>query len=185
MKVIILPRRVLAWVALVLACGVLVWYAWSGPPVATTGVSVLHGDQVSPVQPHESGTPSPENGARVGGEAGRGLAVQVALDREQSRAERLEELRTVAEQPGTSALTRDEVQRRVLEEIDRATKEEELEELLEVKGYGDALVVLNNRGLTISLQGRLPSTAAAARLGELAARMTGLSPERIVIMDGR
>lgn len=185
MKVIILPRRVLAWVALVLACGALVLYAWSGPPVATTGVSVLHGDQVGPAQPHESGTPPPSAEAPVGDQARNGLAVQVAMERERSRAERLEELKAIAEQPGTSAMTRDEVQRRVLDELDRGAKEEELEELLEAKGYENVVVVLNNRGLTVSLEGRLPSAAAAARLGELASRMTGLSPERIVIMDGR
>jgi hypothetical protein len=118
-------------------------------------------------------------------QAGRGFAVQVALERERSRAERVEQLQAIAADPATSTLTRDEVQRRLLDELDRAAKEKELEELLKAEGYEDVVVVLNNRGLTLSLRGRLPDSAAAARLGELGSRMTGLAPERIVIMDGR
>ncbi len=178
MRVIVLPRRALAWLALVVCCGALLWYAFSGPAAVTTGVAVYHREP--PVTPHPSGTPAP-----APGETARALAVETAMERERARSERLEWLRSIAADPGTSTLTRDEVQRRVLDELDQAAKEEELGELLKSEGFGDSVVVLNDKGLTISVHGRLLDQLTAARLGELASRMTGLPPERIVLVDGR
>lgn len=178
-RIIVLPRRVLAWLALAACCAALLWYAVSGPPAATTGVAVHQ--PLSPARPHESGTPAPTPEEAVS----RGRAVETVMERERSRSERMEWLRSMAADPGTSALTRDDVQRRMLEELDRATKEAELEALLAAEGFADTVVVLNDQGLTLSVRGRLADAAVAARLGEMASRMTGVSPERIVIIDGR
>ena len=172
-----MPRRVLAWLVLVGCCGALLGYAFSRPAAVTTGVTVEGGQ---PVRPHESGTPAP-----VPDEVGQDWAAATALEREQSRSRRLEWLKAIAEDPETSAVTRDDAQRRLLDELDRAGKEQELAGLLAAKGFPGAVVVLNDRGLTISVRGKLADPAAVARLGELASRMTGLPPERIVIMDGR
>ncbi|MDI6870021.1 MAG: SpoIIIAH-like family protein [Bacillota bacterium] len=181
MRVILLPRRFLAWLALVLCCGALLWYAFSRPPAVTTGVAVQ--DQLPPARPHQSGTPAPVPD-ETSGDA-RGFAVETAMERERARSERLEWLQAISSDPATSSVTRDDAQRRLLQELDRAEKEQELTRLLEAEGFKDSLVVLNDRGLTLSLRGRLADVAVAARLGELASRMTGLPPERIVIMDGR
>lgn len=183
MRVIILPKRVLAWLALALVCGGLLWYGLSGPNAVSTGV-VVHSPESAPDRPHEAGTPAPE--PEETGRAGEGsFAAETVLERERDRSARVELLRKLAADPATSAVTRDDVQRRLLDELDRAGKEEELEDLLAAEGFSDALVVLNDRGLTISVRGRLVDMREAARLGELASRMTGLSPERIVIIDGR
>lgn len=172
-----MPRWVLGWLALVVCCGALLGYAYSRPAAVTTGVAV-QGE--SPWQPHESGTPAP-----APEETARDWAAETVLEREQSRSQRLEWLKAIAEDPETSAVTRDDAQRRLLDELDRAGKEQELAGLLAAKGFAGAVVVLNDRGLTISVRGKLADPAAVARLGELASRMTGLPPERIVIMDGR
>lgn len=184
MRVIIVPRRVLAWLALVLACAGLLWYGLSGPAAVKTGV-VVHSPLDTPGRPHESGTPAPApEETRLPNRSG-SFAAETALERDRSRSARVELLRKLAADPATSAVTRDDVQRRLLDELDRAAKEEELQELLKAEGFSDAFVVLNDRGLTISVRGRLVDAREAARLGELASRMTGLSPERIVIIDGR
>lgn len=190
MRVIVLPRRALAWVALVVCCGALVWYALSGPSIVTTGVAVHHPG--TPVQPHQSGTPTPvpgDGGYSSGAEAGAGraadFAVELAMEREHTRAERLDWLRSIASDPSATDLTRESAQRRLLDELDRAAKEEELVALLAAEGFADSVVVLNDRGLTLSVRGRLTDPATVARLGELASRMSGVPPERIVIMDGR
>lgn len=179
MRVVLVSRQALGWLALVLACGALLWYAYSGPATVTTGVPAAPQPFTPPVKPHESGTPAPQPEELAPSTVGN------ALQRARARSERLEWLQTLAADPGTSTVTRDEVQRRLLEELDRAAKEEELEGLLQVEGFAGSLVVLNNRGLTISIPGRRLAPTSAARLGELASRMTGLAPERIVLMDQR
>lgn len=188
MRLVMVTKRALVWGLLALVCLALVGYALSGPPATTTGVAVYH--RPEPATPHESGIsgppPEPSNATDLTQPApARATAIDTALERERNRAQRLEVLRTLAAEPGTSSLTRDEAQRRLLDELDRAAKEEELLEVLEAEGFDDSLVVLTTRGLTISIHGRRLDPATAARLGELASRMTGLPPERIVLTDGR
>ncbi|MGE5552788.1 MAG: SpoIIIAH-like family protein [Betaproteobacteria bacterium] len=190
MRVILLPRRVLAWLALILCCGALLWYAFSRPQTVSTGARP---EMVSEeARPHQSGTPAPVPGESLLDDAdwatisrARNFAVETAMERERARSERLEWLRTIAADPATSSVTRDDAQRRLLAELDRADREQELTRLIKAEGFADPVVVLNDRGLTICLSERLSNPAVAARLGELASRMTGLSTERIVIVDGR
>jgi stage III sporulation protein AH len=189
MRLILLPRRVLSWLALVLCCGALLWYGFSRTATVSTDASPA---EAPPVRPHPSGTPAPvpgevlrESGVAPELSRARNFAVEAAMERERARSERLEWLRALGADPTASAVTRDDAHRRLLSELDRAAKEQELVRLLAAEGFGDPMVVLTERGLTINLPGRISGVAVAARLGELASRMTGLPPERIVIMDGR
>lgn len=188
MRIVVVPKRALAWGLLVLVCLALLGYAFSGPPSTTTGVAVYH--RPEPVTPHESGTPGPSPEAPATGvpaapATARVSAIETAIERERARSRRLEVLKALAAEPAATSLTRDEAQRRLLDELDRAAKEEDLVEVLEAEGFPDSLVVLTSRGLTLSIHGRRLDPVTAARLGELASRMTGLSPERIVLTDGR
>lgn len=195
MRYIVLSRgRVWLWIGVV-ALVLLAWYGLSGPPVEvpTSGVSIHRADDgpSSAVDPVEGQTVDPvvsPDATRQTGDPPAGnseFVAQYNLERSRQRSYRTETLARIIDDPATSQVVRDEAQRKMLADLDVQTKEEELARLLTAEGFRDPVVVLNDRGLTISLYGSVLDGSTATRVGELAARMTGVSPEKIVIMERR
>ena len=195
MRFMVLSRRTIWLCAGVAVMALLLWYGLSGPPaeVPTSGVSIhrIEGEPGLATSPAESPANNPAADTTATRKsagpamATTGFAAQYNLERSRQRSARAEVLAKIIDDPATSQTVRDEAQRKLLTDIEVQTKEEELVRLLKAEGFRDPVVVLNDRGLTISLYGVALDGSTATRVGELAARMTGVSREKIVIMERR
>lgn len=184
MRYVILTRRNLGWCLAVVLAGLLLWYGLSTPrELPTSGIEIHRVEETGQGEsdPILSAAPVASPGAQV--QAGSDLVAELDLERSRSRSFRAETLARIIEDPATSQSVRDEAQRKLLRDLDTQAKEEELVRLLRAEGYREPLVVLNDRGLTITLYGVTLDGPTATRVGELASRMTGMAPERIVIME--
>jgi stage III sporulation protein AH len=104
------------------------------------------------------------------------------LERERMRSRQIELLQNIAYDVQTQGERREEAQLQLQALIDRITRETEIENLLKAKGYLDALVLLDSQAVTVVVPVTL-TRDEAARVGELVHRLTGLSMERITIVD--
>lgn len=104
------------------------------------------------------------------------------LERERMRSRQIELLQNIAYDVQTQGGRREEAQLQLQALIDRITRETEIENLLKAKGYLDALVLLDSQAVTVVVPVTL-TRDEAARVGELVHRLTGLSMERITIVD--
>lgn len=104
------------------------------------------------------------------------------LERERMRSRQIELLQNIAYDAHTQEERREEAQIQLQLLIERITRETEIENLLKAKGYLDALVLLDQEAITVVVPVTL-TRDEAARIGELVHRLTGLSMERITIVD--
>lgn len=98
------------------------------------------------------------------------------------RSRQIELLQNIAYDAHTQEERREEAQIQLQLLIERITRETEIENLLKAKGYLDALVLLDQEAITVVVPVTL-TRDEAARIGELVHRLTGLSMERITIVD--
>ena len=104
------------------------------------------------------------------------------LERERMRSRQIELLQNIAYDAHTQEERREEAQIQLQLLIERITRETEIENLLKANGYLDALVLLDQEAITVVVPVTL-TRDEAARIGELVHRLTGLSMERITIVD--
>lgn len=104
------------------------------------------------------------------------------LERDRSRSQQMEVLQELARDKDASALVRNDAQRRLMSLLSLQEKEMQLENLLAAEGYADPLVFLTDDGATVCVAGPELTPEGAARVGDLATRITRLSPQQIVIM---
>ncbi|MBO8125880.1 MAG: SpoIIIAH-like family protein [Firmicutes bacterium] len=110
------------------------------------------------------------------------LLVEYTLTREQSRSAQLELLKEVASDPESSPIVKQEAQKRILDLARLQELEVNLVGLLQSQGFTDPVVVASSHGVTISLGNSLTSSEAAA-VGNLVAKLSGIDPEKIVILE--
>lgn len=79
--------------------------------------------------------------------------VDYRLDREINRSRQLELLREIAADKATDEATRKRVQERLLLLSEQMGKEARLEKILEAKGFREAIVVLEEEGVTVIVPG--------------------------------
>lgn len=108
--------------------------------------------------------------------------VEYRLARERTRGQRVEWLREVINNAGSSEATRQKAQESLLSISSCMAKEVELENLIKAKGYSDAAVLVDSKSVTaVVASGSLPA-AEAGCLTDLLARGTGVDPENIMII---
>ena len=104
------------------------------------------------------------------------------LERERMRSGQIALLQDSANVAHTQEERREEAQIQLQLLIERITRETEIEKLLKAKGYHDALVLLDQEAITVVVPVTL-TRDDAARIGELVHSLTGLSKERITIVE--
>lgn len=108
--------------------------------------------------------------------------VETRLDREQARGQQIEYLREVISNAASNDQTRQRAQENLLSLSNRITKEIEVENLIRAKGFKDAAVYLEDKGVTVVIHASQLSSEEAARISDLVSRGTGVSEQNIVII---
>jgi stage III sporulation protein AH len=108
--------------------------------------------------------------------------VEYRIEREKVRSQRLDLLERMLESPELDAEERRQLQLELISLLDNMAKETELENLLKVNGYIDAVVLIENDSATIVVPVTLTSTEVEA-IGEMVRRITNIRFDRITIID--
>ncbi|HHV93338.1 MAG TPA: SpoIIIAH-like family protein [Firmicutes bacterium] len=105
-------------------------------------------------------------------------------ERDRSRSRQLETLQGIITDSSSSEEQRLSAQERLLSIMAGSEIETELEGLLMAQGLPDAVVVLSDHGVTVMVDTVL-TEEEAARIGDTVSGMTGISLEKIRILDHR
>lgn len=103
-------------------------------------------------------------------------------ERDRSRSRQLETLQTIIWDTTSSEQQKEAAQSRLVDIMAGSEVEMQLEGLLMAQGLPDAVVVLSQTGATVMVDSIL-TEEEAARIGDTVSGMTGMSPEKIRIID--
>ncbi|MGI6147789.1 MAG: SpoIIIAH-like family protein [Firmicutes bacterium] len=104
------------------------------------------------------------------------------LEREQVRSRQMELLQNAAYDQAVDPAQRATAQTELQQLIAAMGKEAEIENLLRAKGYIDGVAILKANSATVVVPAEL-TQEEAAQIGELVNRLTGISFDRITIVD--
>ena len=107
---------------------------------------------------------------------------QFRLERDRVRSQQVDLLREMVNNPATTAESRDEAQKRLLELTRQMEREMELENLMVAKGYPEAAAFIQPDGVTVVLYGAPLSPEQRQAVGGLASRLLGLSEDQVSII---
>jgi stage III sporulation protein AH len=108
--------------------------------------------------------------------------VDYRLDREKSRGRQVEILEAIVNNPSSAVETRKTAQEKLLEISGSISKEARVENLLKAKGYDEAVVCLDQRGVTVVMESQGLTPAEEAGLIEMVSRETGFGEQGIIIV---
>ncbi|MGB4266448.1 MAG: SpoIIIAH-like family protein, partial [Limnochordia bacterium] len=108
--------------------------------------------------------------------------VEYRIERERIRSQKLDLLQSMLEDGELDADRRMELQGELIKAVDIIAKETELENLLRVNGFLDAVVLIENDTATVVVPVTL-SGMEAEMIGELVHRLTNIRFDRITIID--
>lgn len=108
--------------------------------------------------------------------------VEYRLQREKSRGRQVEILEEIVNNPSSAAETRKTAQDQLMEISGSISKEVRVENLLRAKGYRDAVVCMDRRGVTVVMESRGLSPAEEAGIIDIVSRETGFGEQGIVII---
>lgn len=112
----------------------------------------------------------------------RDFFVETRLEREKTRAERLQLLKDLAKEPDAKEEVRLDAQRQLLDLAGRMGREAEAESLVRAKGFSDALVFLHERGAVVVVKADRLGAADAARIADMASGATGVSFNEVKVI---
>lgn len=108
--------------------------------------------------------------------------VEYRIERERIRSQKLDLLQSMLEDGELDADRRMDLQGELIKAVDIIAKETELENLLRVNGFLDAVVLIENDTATVVVPVTL-SGMEAEMIGELVHRLTNIRFDRITIID--
>lgn len=181
---IIIKRRTIILTALSLAGLTILFLGWRGDLLEKRNT-------VSEVQDTRSAT-GMVNIESVGwsvaeeksatGETGEDFFVEYRLERERTRGQQVEWLREVINNADLPTETRQKAQEHLMAISRFMAKEVELENLIRAKGYKDAVVLVDERAVTVIVAADGMSSAETTGIADLVSRGTGVEVQNIVII---
>lgn len=108
--------------------------------------------------------------------------VEYRMERERSRGQQVEWLRETINNPSTDTTTRQKAQEQLLTISGNMARESEVESLIRAKGYEDAAVCIDRKGVTVIVQSAELSQEDASRISDLVSRGTGVGEQGIIII---
>ncbi|HHX01457.1 MAG TPA: SpoIIIAH-like family protein [Firmicutes bacterium] len=192
MYYVIHARKAVLLVIILVLIGVTFWAGFYGRDPA---VDVDTGLSLSSEPESEDGEPVDDvfaQSPRTVSELEEGVVVTVAsvptkfveyrIEREKIRSQKLDLLQTMLNDAELDINERQEMQGELISLMNNIAKETELENLLRVNGYLDAVVLIENDTATIVVPVTL-SGMEAEMIGELVHRLTNIRFDRITIID--
>lgn len=152
---------------------------------------------VESVQLERAFSPPPQSAPGAAGPSSRAITadknnldffIEYRLDRERSRGRQIELLREIINSPSASEQARKKAQEELLAISQKLAKETELEHLIRAKGYQDATVCIEGKGVTVIVQplkGKEPAKISAedvARICEVVSWGTGVGEQNIIVI---
>lgn len=190
MRSIIVKKRTLALLAFGLAGLTLLFLGWRGDLVekkeALPGLKVS--GPVSREATFESSSSGPlgradqENTKTAGVKDVSDFFVEYRLERERTRGQRVEWLREVINNTGSSAESRQKAQDHLMSISRNMEKEVELENLIRASGYRDAAVFVDERAVSVVVAAEKLSAEESGRISELVSKRTGMEPKNISVI---
>ena len=107
--------------------------------------------------------------------------VDFRIDREAKRSRQVELLREIAAAPITDKSTRRRAQENIMRLMQKAEKEARMERLLRARGFQDAVVALEEQGVTVIVAGRV-SPEVDRTVADIVYHSLGVAPERVLIL---
>ncbi len=112
-----------------------------------------------------------------------GYFLESRLDRDRTRGEQLELLRQIVNNPNSDQGARQEANRRLIKLSESMGKELEVENLIKVKGFEDALVFLGEGTATVIVKAQSLAAPEVARIADVVTMATGLPAAKISILS--
>ncbi|MCL6635092.1 MAG: SpoIIIAH-like family protein [Peptococcaceae bacterium] len=180
-----MKKRTVTLVALGLAGLSLLFLGWRGGLLQKK--DEIPGTQVSrpatvTMQPVSGRDRAAESGARRAGDEGSDFFVEYRLERERARGQRVEWLREVINNAGSTSETRQKAQEHLMAISRNMAREVELENLIRAKGFKDAAVLVDDRAVTVIVAAAGLTGGEAAGITELVSRSTGVDAQNVVII---
>lgn len=108
--------------------------------------------------------------------------VEYRLQRERTRGQQIEILKEIINSPASAVDTRQAAQDQLMGIGRSVTKEARVENLLRARGYRDAVVCMDQKGVTVVVDSRGFSASEETRMLELVSRETGFGEQGITII---
>ena len=108
--------------------------------------------------------------------------VDYRLQRERSRSQQVELLKEIVNSPNSAGDARQVAQDQLLSISRYVAGESRLENLLKAKGYKEAVVCVDQKGVTVVVDGSRFSSAEEAKIVEIVAKETGVGEQGIVVI---
>lgn len=111
-----------------------------------------------------------------------GFFVEYRLQRDKTRSQQVEILKDIVESPSSTPDTSKAAQEQLLLLSRNISKEARVENLLKAKGYREAVVCVDQKGVTVVLESRGLNPAEENRVIEIVSRETGFGEQSIIIV---
>lgn len=131
---------------------------------------------VSTVQPNIMDSPA------VNSKQGDDFFVEYRLERDRVRSRQTTLLREIVDNPNSVAETRQEAQRQLLDITKRMEQELELENLIEAKGYREAVLFIQPSGAIVVVRAGELKQEDQVRIADMVSRVTNQPLENITII---
>lgn len=116
-------------------------------------------------------------------EAGReGFFVEYRLQRERARGRQIEVLKEIINSPSSAQDIRQTAQEQLLGISMSAAEETRVENLLKARGYRDAVVCVDQKGVSVVVDSRDLSHEEEAKIIDLVSRETGFGEQGIIVI---
>lgn len=123
--------------------------------------------------------PKDEQGQEVDDE----FFIQLRLDKEKAREQRINILREMINNPNVDQTMKIEAQNKLLKITEVIEKEMEIESLLRAQGYKEALVYVHENSVDVVVQSSGLSEDKVAIIGDIVSKVTGFSFDDITITE--
>lgn len=111
-----------------------------------------------------------------------GFFVEYRLQRDKTRSQQVEILKDIIESPSSTPDTSKAAQEQLLLLSRNISKEARVENLLKAKGYREAVVCVDQKGVTVVLESRGLNPAEENRVIDIVSRETGFGEQSIIIV---
>ena len=108
--------------------------------------------------------------------------VEYRLQREKSRSQQVEILKDIANSPSSTPDSVKAAQEQLLNISKSVSREARVENLLKAKGYREAVVCVDQKGVTVVVDSRGLNTSEEGKLIDIVSRETGFGEQSIIII---
>lgn len=112
----------------------------------------------------------------------KGYYAAYRLERERVRANQIELLNGIVDNPNSTAEEKKNAQDKIMKITDDMGKELQIEQLLQAKGFNEAAVFIQDEKICIVLEDNMLSTDVAAQVVDIVKNITGKGMESVVIV---